>query len=93
MGSRGIWTNLSSHSKKYLHTQCTAGIYREDYYLLIMLLLCLFFFAEIPTLKENLAKCVSVDKPWAGWSDNYALLIVDVLSLSNDIAHYTTQAT
>ena len=47
--------------------------------------------AEIPTLKENLARCVSVDKPWVGWSDNYALLMVDILSLSNDIALINTK--
>lgn len=39
-----------------------------------------------PNLRKNLAGCLSVEVPWFGWSENYAILLVDILGLSEDIS-------
>ena len=43
-------------------------------------------FLDIPGLKENLDKCRAVERPWTGWSDNYSILLADILSFGRDIS-------
>jgi len=41
--------------------------------------------SEVPTLKDSLSKCLAVDRPWLGWTENYAKLLVDILALGDEI--------